>query len=162
MVASNLQIFIIVTITVVFQLEEKLCPRCVCQYEIRNTAVIRLVVSAVLCVLALLVLYMAFLVCLNRGVRAAFAAGKANATAAAAAVTGGYGRVAYHQQCSEEVTITATYSTTTYTKQPILYLLFGNLSKTLGMPFYDTGQYVQYTVLQLVNFHLLKNCRERR
>ncbi len=66
------------------------CPRCVCQYQTRNTAVIRLVVSAVLCVLALLVLYMAFLLCLNRGM--AIAAGKA-----------GYGQVAYHQQSNDEV-----------------------------------------------------------
>ena len=77
------------------QLGDKLCPRCSCQYQTRNTGVIRAVVSLVLFVLALLCLYMAFLLCLNRGM--AFAAAKA-----------AYGHVAYHQQTNEDVSLALT------------------------------------------------------
>ncbi|KAG6444661.1 proton-transporting V-type ATPase complex assembly regulator TMEM9 [Manduca sexta] len=45
--------------------EQEYCPRCDCQYEIRNTAVIKVVVIIVLWVLTLLSGYMGFLLCLD-------------------------------------------------------------------------------------------------
>lgn len=41
------------------------CPRCECKYEIRNTMTIRVCVILLICVVALLTLYMAFLRCLE-------------------------------------------------------------------------------------------------
>jgi hypothetical protein len=47
------------------QLTDIFCPRCVCVYETRNTSAIKVAVILVLCLKAVLVMYMFFLPCLK-------------------------------------------------------------------------------------------------
>ncbi len=41
------------------------CPRCNCRFEVRNTTTMKIVVIIIICVLALLFIYMGFLLCLD-------------------------------------------------------------------------------------------------
>merc|ERR1719510_427880 len=41
-------------------LPEAFCPRCVCRYEQRNTTIIKVVVSMIICIIGLLTLYMGY------------------------------------------------------------------------------------------------------
>ena len=43
------------------KLPEAFCPRCVCRYEQRNTVIIKVVVSMILCIISFLTLYMGYL-----------------------------------------------------------------------------------------------------
>merc|ERR1712141_869729 len=44
----------------VTRLPEAFCPRCVCRYEQRNTTIIKVVVSMIICIIGLLTLYMGY------------------------------------------------------------------------------------------------------
>lgn len=44
---------------------EKFCPRCTCNFEVRNTTTMKIVVIIIICILALLFIYMGFLLCLD-------------------------------------------------------------------------------------------------
>jgi len=52
---------------------KQFCPRCNCNFEVRNTTTMKIVVIIIICILALLFIYMGFLLCLdplmNRRVR---------------------------------------------------------------------------------------------
>lgn len=41
------------------------CPRCNCNFEVRNTTTMKIVVIIIICILALLFIYMGFLLCLD-------------------------------------------------------------------------------------------------
>ncbi|CAD7082954.1 unnamed protein product [Hermetia illucens] len=45
--------------------EREFCPRCECNYEYRNTAIIKVVVIMVIWIISILVIYMLFLMCLD-------------------------------------------------------------------------------------------------
>lgn len=44
---------------------KEFCPRCVCNYETRNTTTIRVVVIIIIWIISLLIIYMLFLMCLD-------------------------------------------------------------------------------------------------
>ncbi|RNA15938.1 transmembrane 9-like isoform X3 [Brachionus plicatilis] len=44
---------------------KQFCPRCNCNYEVRNTTTMKIVVIIIICILALLFIYMGFLLCLD-------------------------------------------------------------------------------------------------
>ncbi|UJR22799.1 hypothetical protein I4U23_025830 [Adineta vaga] len=45
--------------------KEKFCPRCVCNYEVRNTTTMKVVVIIIMVAISLLFIYMSFLLCLD-------------------------------------------------------------------------------------------------
>ena len=44
---------------------KQFCPRCQCNFEVRNTTTMKIVVIIIICILALLFIYMGFLLCLD-------------------------------------------------------------------------------------------------
>ncbi|CAF0825097.1 unnamed protein product [Brachionus calyciflorus] len=44
---------------------KQFCPRCNCNFEVRNTTTMKIVVIIIICILALLFIYMGFLLCLD-------------------------------------------------------------------------------------------------
>ncbi|CAF1418609.1 unnamed protein product, partial [Didymodactylos carnosus] len=44
---------------------DRFCPRCVCNYEIRNTTTMKVVVIIIMVAISLLFIYMSFLLCLD-------------------------------------------------------------------------------------------------
>jgi len=49
----------------VLEAEYRICERCDCQWQRRNTMTIKVVVLFIICIVSLLVLYMLFLMCLD-------------------------------------------------------------------------------------------------
>ncbi|CAF1251701.1 unnamed protein product [Rotaria magnacalcarata] len=45
--------------------QDRFCPRCVCNYEVRNTTTMKVVVIIIMVAISLLFIYMAFLLCLE-------------------------------------------------------------------------------------------------
>ncbi|UJR26204.1 hypothetical protein I4U23_007547 [Adineta vaga] len=45
--------------------QQRFCPRCVCNYEVRNTTTMKIVVIIIMVVISLLFIYMSFLLCLE-------------------------------------------------------------------------------------------------
>ncbi|CAF1313967.1 unnamed protein product [Rotaria sordida] len=53
------------TINATQNFQDRFCPRCVCNYEVRNTTTMKVVVIIIMVATSLLFIYMAFLFCLD-------------------------------------------------------------------------------------------------
>ncbi|CAF1149075.1 unnamed protein product [Adineta steineri] len=53
------------TITASSSFQQRFCPRCVCNYEVRNTTTMKVVVIIIMVAISLLFIYMSFLLCLD-------------------------------------------------------------------------------------------------
>ncbi|CAF0814506.1 unnamed protein product [Adineta ricciae] len=53
------------TIPATSSFQQRFCPRCVCNYEVRNTTTMKVVVIIIMVAISLLFIYMSFLLCLE-------------------------------------------------------------------------------------------------
>jgi len=53
------------TIPATQNFQDRFCPRCVCNYEVRNTTTMKIVVIIIMVAISLLFIYMSFLLCLD-------------------------------------------------------------------------------------------------
>ncbi|CAF0777630.1 unnamed protein product [Adineta steineri] len=82
--------------------QEKFCPRCVCNYEVRNTTTMKVVVIIIMVAISLLFIYMSFLLCLDPIMNQ-----NTKSTTTASATTTNVNRQArhYERQINEEVNV---------------------------------------------------------
>lgn len=53
------------TIEATHEFQQRFCPRCVCNYEVRNTTTMKIVVIMIMIAISLLFIYMIFMICLD-------------------------------------------------------------------------------------------------